>query len=126
LCWYNQIMENEVSLDENNIIRLTYTGVIDDNVNLLLNVKIEEYVAILKEKNLPLNILADATDLKKFVAGTRQKILQRFNELDVNKLAVIGATRIQEYLLKFFAKVLDNRSMQIFDTEEEALKWLLE
>ena len=89
--------------------------------------RLEHAKTLVQNENKPaliLNILNDKAYLTPNFVRQSESVYAEVNQL-IEKNAIIGVSQVQKMIIKGFT-LLGNRKLQIFDTFDESIKYLIE
>ena len=117
------IGENSLYLDEDNIIRITIVGELDEETQIGIN---EAGYKLMNTAEGKVNALVDLNKAGKVSpeARKRQKEISEYEK--TVKVALFGLHPVARVIASFFMGISRNKDMRFFKTEKEALAWLRE
>ena len=118
-------MSYELYMGQDDILRLVYTGPIEEGE---LDVFVAEYEVFLGERTAesPLLMLSEATRAGKLSPEARKVFADLGQDPRLAKNAIVGVGRYARVIAGFINKAAGRDNIRFFETEEEALAWLLD
>ena len=74
----------------------------------------------------PLRVLVDLRGVPERTEPSRRVVYERHAELEAHRIAVLGASRFQEFLTNFLITATGHRGAHYFTDEARAKAWLAE
>ncbi len=114
---------NRVYLGEDNILRVTVVGELDEETQVALNNAGYKLMSTVEGK---VSALVDNNKAGKMSPGARKRQVEISEYEKTAKVAIFGLHPVARVLASFFMGVSQKKDMRFFRTEEEALAWLKE
>ncbi len=115
--------ENRLYLGEDNIIRITIVGELDEEAQTSINDAGYELMNMVEGK---MHALIDLNRAGKTSPGARKRQVEISEYEKTEKVALFGLHPVARVIASFFMGISQNQNMRFFKTEEEALTWLKE
>jgi len=118
-----RVGENRISLVEDNILRLTILGEVDEEIEIGINQASLKLMNMVEGK---VNVLLDLNKAGKTTPGARKRQVEMSEHEKNGKVALFGLHPVARVVASFVMGVSRKKDMHFFRTEEEALAWLKE
>ena len=119
-------MKNEVFLNNSGLIEQIYVGDQTGQTVTQLADKTKEIIQLLLTNKKPVIILVDLSKLGKSTSDSRKAALEALKNIHYDKVALFGLNSYTKYISSFIIAASGNSSkVKLFDTKQEAKKWLL-
>ncbi len=108
-------------LGKDNILRVTIVGEIDKKTALEMGKAFQRFQ---RGEEGPMDIFVDNSRSGKPLTNARTEIRRMVENDSVGKIAVFGANPVAKVISNFVIGMCGKKDMRIFDTREEAFRWL--
>ncbi len=115
--------ENRLYLGEDNIIRITIVGELDEETQIRIN---DAGYKLMNTVGGKMHALVDNNKAGKMSPGARKRQAEISEYEKTGKVALFGLHPVARVIASFFMGISRNKDMRFFKTEEEALAWLKE
>ena len=115
--------ENRIYLGEDNIVRLTILGEVDEETEIGINEACYKFMNMVEGK---MHALIDLNRAGKTSPGARKRQKEISEHEKTGKVALFGLHPVARVVASFVMGISKNQDMRFFKTEEEALAWLKE
>ncbi|GAG13094.1 unnamed protein product, partial [marine sediment metagenome] len=113
--------ENRLYLGEDNIIRITILGELDEETQIEINNAGYKLMNTVEGK---VNALVDLNKAGKISPGARKREVEISEHDKTGKVALFGLHPVARVVASFFMGISKKKDMRFFKIEEEALAWL--
>ena len=118
-----RIGENRLYLDEDNIIRITIVGELDEETQIGIN---EVGYKLMNTLEGRVYALIDLNKAGRVSPGARKRQVEISEHEKTAKVALFGLHPVARVVASFFMGISQKKDMRFFRTREEALAWLKE
>ena len=115
--------KNRLYLGEDNTIRITIVGELDEKTQLAINEAGYKLMSTVEGKA---NALIDINKAGKILPGARKRQVEISEHEKTGKIALFGLHPVARVIASFFMGITRKKDIGFFKTEEEALAWLKE
>ncbi len=115
--------KNRLYLGEDNIIRITIVGELDEETQIRIN---DAGYKLMNTVGGKMHALVDNNKAGKMSPGARKRQAEISEDEKTGKVALFGLHPVARVIASFFIGISRNKDMRFFKTEEEALAWLKE
>ncbi len=116
-----RVGENRLHLDEDNIIRITIVGELDEETQIRIN---DAGYKLMNTVEGKVNALIDLNKAGKTLPGARKRQIEISEYEKTAKVALFGLHPVARVVASFFMGVTKKKDIRFFKTEKEALAWL--
>ena len=118
-----RVRGNRIYLGEDNIIRITIVGELDEETQIGIN---EAGYKLMNTVEGKVHALIDLNKAGKVSPGARKRQVEISGHEKTAKVALFGLHPVARVVASFFMGISRNKDMRFFKTEKEALAWLKE
>jgi len=118
-----RVGRNSLYLDEDNIIRITILGELDEETQIRIN---DAGYKVMNTVGGKVHALIDLNKAGKVSPGARKRQVEISEYEKAGKVALFGLHPVARVVASFFMGVSRKKDMRFFKTEKEALAWLKE
>jgi hypothetical protein len=118
-----RIGENRLYLREDNILRITILGELDEETQIGIN---DAGYKLMNTAEGKVSVLVDINKAGKVSPGARKRQVEISEQEKTGKVALFGLHPVARVIASFFMGISQKKDMRFFKTEEEALAWLKE
>ena len=118
-----RVGENRIYLGEDNILRLTIFGEVDEEIEIRINEACYKLINMVEGK---VHTLIDLNKAGKTLPGARKRQREISEYEKTGKVALFGLHPVARVIASFVMGISKNKDMRFFKTREEALAWLKE
>jgi len=118
-----RVGENRICLGEDNILRITILGELDEEIQIGIN---DAGYKLMNTVEGRVHTLVDINKAGKVSPGARKRQVEISEQEKTGKVALFGLHPVARVIASFFMGISQKKDMRFFKTREEALAWLTE